>query len=115
MLGAAIMHPDRRAVIPSMPEPIVRHDGTSKNDGERHAAKRFVAKLRRDHPHLKCIITEDSLSTLKNQGYHFEHHDGHDTQNLSVVFAMLMLLAFLVDQTQQLCCTLCRAVVGEAG
>src|SRR5438874_476394 len=44
MLGAAIIHPDVRAVIPLMPEPIGQHDGTDKNDGERHAAKRFVVK-----------------------------------------------------------------------
>src|SRR5882724_347112 len=63
MLGAAIIHPDFRAVIPLMPEPIVKQDGTAKNDCERNAAKRFIAKLRQDHPHLKCIITEDSLSS----------------------------------------------------
>ncbi len=63
MLGAAIIHPDMREVIPLMPEPIVKHDGTDKNDCERHAAKRFVAKLRKDHPHLKFIVTEDSLSS----------------------------------------------------
>jgi hypothetical protein len=63
MLGAAIIHPDQRAVIPLMPEPIVNRDGTDKNDCERNAAKRFVAKLRQDHPHLKFIITEDSLSS----------------------------------------------------
>jgi hypothetical protein len=232
MLGAAIIHPDQRAVIPLMPEPIVNRDGTSKNDCERNAAKRFVAKLRQDHPHLKFIVTEDSLSsnaphiatlqaydlhyilgvkegdhaylfqqvqaaehagrvtwyerhdraaglvhrfrflnnvplnasnvevrvnfiaywemgqdkvqhfswitdlrvtkrnvfhlmrggrarwkienetcnTLKNQGYHFEHNYGHGEQHLSVVFAMLMMLAFLVDQAQQLCCAWFRAV-----
>src|SRR5438132_3006161 len=237
MLGAAIMHPDVRAVIPLMPEPIVKHDGTAKNDCERNAAKRFVAKLRQDYPHLKFIVTEDSLSsnaphietlhdhglhyilgvkegdhaylfaqvqaaeqagrvtsyerhdraaglrhrfrfvndvplnesnanvrvnfieywemgadkvqhfswvtdlrvnkrnvyqlmrggrarwkienetcnTLKNQGDNFEHNDGHGMQNLSVVFAMLMLLAFLVDQTQQLCCALFRAVWAKLG
>jgi hypothetical protein len=32
MLGAAMMHPDRRAVMPLLPEPIVKHDGTDKND-----------------------------------------------------------------------------------
>src|SRR5207253_6311696 len=32
MLGAAIIHPDRREVIPLMPEPIVTHDGTGKKD-----------------------------------------------------------------------------------
>src|SRR5919204_2226189 len=63
MLGAAIIHPDFRAVIPLMPEPIVQQDGTEKNDCERHAAKRFIAKLRHDHPHLKFIVTEDSLSS----------------------------------------------------
>src|SRR3989449_3490323 len=237
MLGAAIIHPDRREVIPLMPEPIVTHDGTGKNDCERNAAKRFIAKLRHDHPHLKVIVTEDSLSsnaphietlhdhglhyilgvkegdhahlftqvqaaehagrvtyyerhdraagvvhrfrfvndvplnasnadvrvnfieyweigadkvqhfswvtdlrvsprnvyhlmrggrarwkienetfnTLKNQGYNFEHNYGHGQQNLSVVFAMVMMLAFLVDQTQQLCCALFRAVWTKLG
>jgi hypothetical protein len=237
MLGAAIIHPDVHEVIPLMPEPIVKQDGTDKNDCERNAAKRFVAKLRQDHPHLKFIVTEDSLSsnaphietlqdhdlhyilgvkegdhtylfqqvqaaeqagrvtsyerhdrtaglvhrfrlvndvplnasnvdirvnfieywemgadrvqhfswvtdlrvsqrnvyhlmrggrarwkienetfnTLKNQGYHFEHNYGHGTQNLSVVFAVVMMLAFLVDQTQQLCCALFRAVWSKLG
>src|SRR5499433_332091 len=237
MLGAAIVHPDQRAVIPLMPEPVIKQDGTGKNDCERNAAKRFMAKLRKDHPHLKFVVTEDSLSsnaphietlhahglhyilgvkdgdhaylfeqvqaaeqagrvtayerhdraahvvhrfrfvndvplntshrdvrvnfieywevgehkvqhfswvtdlrvsprnvyhlmrggrarwkienetfnTLKNQGYHFEHNYGHGTQNLSVVFAMVMMLAFLVDQTQQLCCALFQAVWAKLG
>jgi hypothetical protein len=236
-LGAAIIHPDQRAVIPLMPEPMVNRDGTDKNDCERNAAKRFVAKLRQDHPHLKFIVTEDSLSsnaphietlhahglhyilgvkagdhaylfqqvetaqqagrvtsyerhnraaglvhrfrflndvplnashtemrvnfieyweigqdkvqhfswvtdlwvtkrnvfhlmrggrarwkienetfnTLKNQGYNFEHNYGHGEQHLSVVFATLMLLAFLVDQAQQLCCALFQAVWAKLG
>ena len=237
MLGAAIIHPDQRAVIPLMPEPITNRNGTDKHDCERNATKRFVAKLRQDHPHLKFIVTEDSLSanaphietlhahdlryilgvkegdhaylfqqveaaehagrvtwyerhdraagivhrfrfvnqvplnasnadmhvnfieywevqdakvqhfswvtdvrvstrnvyslmrggrarwkienetfnTLKNQGYNFEHNYGHGTQNLSVVFATIMMLAFLVDQTQQLCCALFRAVWTKLG
>jgi hypothetical protein len=237
MLGAAIIHPDVHEVIPLMPEPIVKQDGTDKNDCERNAAKRFIAKLRQDHPHLKFIITEDSLSsnaphietlhdhgchyilgvkesdhaylfqqvqaaevagrvtyyerhdraaeivhrfrfvndvplnasrtdvrvnvieywemgrdtvqhfswvtdvrvkkrnvyqlmrggrarwkienetfnTLKNQGYNFEHNYGHGEQNLSVVFATIMMLAFLVDQTQQLCCALFQAVWAKLG
>jgi hypothetical protein len=237
MLGAAIIHPDVRTVIPLMPEPIGTHDGTDKNDCERNAAKRFIVKLRQDHPHLKFIVTEDSLSsnaphietlqnhalhfilgvkegdhtflfqqvqaaehagrvtsyerhdraarvvhrfrfvndvplnashvdvrvnfieywelgedkvqhfswvtdlrvstrnvfrlmrggrarwkienetfnTLKNQGYNFEHNYGHGTQNLAVVFATVMMLAFLVDQTQQLCCALFQAVWAKLG
>ena len=49
--------------MPLMPEPIIKQDGTAKNDCERNAAKRLIAKLRQDHPHLKLIVTEDSLSS----------------------------------------------------
>jgi hypothetical protein len=63
MLGAALIHPDRREVMPLMPEPIVKHDGTEKNDCEREAAKRLIVQLRQDHPHLQLIVTEDSLSS----------------------------------------------------
>jgi hypothetical protein len=41
---------------------------------------------------------------------HFEHNYGHGYQHLSVVFAVLMMLAFSVDQVQQLCCPLFQAV-----
>jgi len=237
MLGAAISHPAVREVMPLMPEPMVKQDGTAKNDGERHAAKRFLVTRRQDHPHLTFIVTEDSLranaphietlhahglhdilgvkegdhaslfqhvqaaehsgcvtsyerhdrdaglvhrfrlvndvplnesnaevrvngieywdigadavqhlrwvtdlrvsrrsvfllmrggrarwkmenetcNPLKNQGDNFEHHDGHGMDNLSVVCAVVLLLAFLVDQTQQLCCALCRAVWAKMG
>src|SRR5216684_9173684 len=237
LLGAALIHPDRREVIPLMPEAIIKPDGSEKNDCERNAAKRFLAKLRHDHPHLGFIVTEDGLSsnaphietlhdygchyilgvkegdhaylfeqvqvaeeegrvthyarydraagiehhfrfvndmplnesrsdvrvnfieywevspdkvqhfswvtdfrvnkanvyklmrggrarwkienetfnTLKNQGYNFDHNYGHGEQNLSVVFATLMMLAFLVDQTQQLCCALFQAVWAKLG
>ena len=50
-----------------------------------------------------------TFNTLKNQGYHLEHNYGHGEQNLSVVLALLMMLAFLVDQVQQLCCPVFRA------
>src|SRR5438034_207410 len=63
MLSAALVHPDKREVIPLMPEPIIKQDGADKNDCERNAAKRLIAKLRQDHPHLKVIVTEDSLSS----------------------------------------------------
>jgi hypothetical protein len=61
MLGAAIIQPDCRAVMPRMPEPMGKQDGTQTNDGERHAAQRFITKLRQAHPHLPCISTEDAL------------------------------------------------------
>jgi hypothetical protein len=54
-------------------------------------------------------IENETFNTLKNQGYNLEHNYGHGAQNLSVVLALLMMLAFLVDQTQQLCCALFQA------
>ena len=236
ILGAAVVHPDHKQVIPLAPEPIIKQDGDNKNDCERNAAKRLLQKIRDEHPNLKLIVVEDGLAsnaphirqlksldmrfllgakpddhehlfdevskaeaegrattlrwtddakkeavqceirfahdlplnksnadllvnflqyteyasdgsirkrfswvtdltithdnarhlvrggrarwkienetfnTLKNQDYHFEHNFGHGEQNLSVIFAMLMMLAFLVDQTQELCCPLFQAV-----
>lgn len=222
MLGAVLVHPEHREVIPLAPEPIVRGDGATKNDCERNASKRLLSDLRREHPHLKILIVEDALAanyphlslldslkmnyvigckegdhaylfdwikdlepevheqtgedgtkhefhyytnvplndanyeyrvnvlqywetkkngkrqyfswvtklipteknvyqimragrsrwrieneafnTLKNQGYNFEHNYGHGYKNLCSVMTMLMMLAFLIDQVQQLCC-----------
>lgn len=235
LLGGAIVHPDYAEGVPFAPEAIIKQDGKTKNDCERNAAKRFLEKLRQDHPHLALIVIEDGLSsnaphitelqkydlhyilgvkegdhkflfgyvakahqagqttefecesegavhrfrfinqaplnesnpdllvnfveyweikpdktqhfswvtdftvttanvfqimrggrarwkvenetfnTLKNQGYHFEHNFGHGNKNLSVVFASLMMLAFLVDQAQQLACELFQAVLEKEG
>lgn len=219
MLGAVIINPEQKQVIPLCPEPIIKQDGESKNDCERNACARILEKIRQEHPRLGLIITEDGLAsnaphirdlrryemsfilgakpgdhkflfeeyalsgsrcrelvvedgkithvfryvngvqlnesnediivnfldyeerhkggkiqhfswvtdieindknvykimrggrarwkienetfnTLKNQGYQFEHNFGHGYKNLSVVFAFLMMLAFLVDQVQ---------------
>jgi hypothetical protein len=235
MLGAALVHPDCREVIPLCPEPIIKQDGDAKNDCERNASRRFYQHFRQEHPHLPVIEIADALSanaphlkdlhdchvrfiigvkpgihgflfeqmqtafeagqarvltlqeadgvlhhyrwlegaslnennadisvtmvdyweihpngtirhfswitdlpvdqdtvpqiarggrarwhienetfnTLKNQGYHFDHNFGHGSKNLSVVFAFLMMLAFLVDQTQQRCCPLFQAAWGK--
>lgn len=240
LLGIALVHPDHKVVIPLCPEPIVKQDGSTKNDGERSATRRALEHFRREHPHLKTILVEDALSanaphledlkaanvrfllgvkpgshaflfeqmeraheegrtcvltlvdangtlhhyrwllkaalnqshadlevamleyweipphgskkplrhfswitdlsfdentvshlarggrsrwhienetfnTLKNQGYHFEHNFGHGEKNLSVVLAFLMMLAFLVDQVQQLCDPLFQAVLNKLG
>lgn len=61
-LGAAMVHPDSRTVIPLAPEPICKQDGETKNDCERNGARRWLGNFRKDHPHLKVIITEDALS-----------------------------------------------------
>jgi hypothetical protein len=237
-LGAAIVNPDSRVVIPLPPEPIRKQDGDTKNDCERNAAKRWIAKFKKDHPHLETVITEDALSpnaphirdilasgchfilgvketdhqylfahvdaavesaeaiehdlpdpqnpnvhhffrftngvplnesnkdllvnvleyweegekkpqyfswvtdftitrdnvydimrggrarwkienetfnTLKNQGYHLEHNFGLGEKFLSLTFFSLMVLAFLVDQLQELCCALYREVRKKRG
>jgi hypothetical protein len=230
LLSAAIVHPNKKVVIPLAPEPIVREKNASKNDCERNASKRLLKQLKKEYPGFKFIVVEDSLSsnephinllkslgyifvigvkesdhqylfecvqdrilarqdqvleeydeklkitrgvrfvnnlslnksnpdlkvnfleyweydeygemvtyftwvtdillttdnafkivkigrarwkienevfnTLKNQGYHLEHNYGHGEQHLSSVFAMLMMLAFLIDQIQELLCPL---------
>jgi hypothetical protein len=230
LLGAVIVHPEQKVVIPLAPEPITRQDGETKNDCERNAAKRLLTDLRREHPHLKLIVVEDALAsngphiqllqelnmrfilgvkpgdhqalfaevdrrerlgqvarrevtdeqgvihrfrfvnalplnqshpdllvnfleywevhedkvlhfswvtdfelsevnlfaimrgararwkienetfnTLKNQGYSLEHNYGHGQHHLATNFGFLMLLAFLVDQIQELCCAIFQA------
>ncbi|MCF6298699.1 MAG: hypothetical protein L3J01_02355 [Thiomicrorhabdus sp.] len=44
-------------------------------------------------------IENETFNTLKNQGYNY----GHGKENLCSVMTMLMMLAFLIDQVQQLC------------
>lgn len=51
-------------------------------------------------------IENETFNTLKNQGYNFEHNYGHGEKHLASVLAMLMMLAFLVDQIQERCCEL---------
>jgi len=232
LLGATLVHPDLKEVIPLAPEPIIQQDGQTKNDCERNATRRWLKSFRQEHPHLPVIVIEDALSsnaphlrdlrdvdaqyiigvkpgdhaflfarlqaldekgqrqvltceepatgvlhhfrfcngvplnesnsdelvnvleyweihpkgtvqhfswivsyllapenvwdmmrggrarwkienetfnTLKNQGYHLEHNYGHGEQNLSVLLMLLMMLAFLVDQVQQLCCPVFQA------
>jgi Transposase DDE domain len=60
-------------------------------------------------------IENETFNTLKNQGYRLEHNYGHGIAHLSVVLALLMMLAFLVDQTQQLCDPLFRAAWHKLG
>lgn len=63
MLGACIVHPDKKNVVPLCPEVIVNQDGSTKNDCERNATKRFLENFRREHPFLRVIITADGLSS----------------------------------------------------
>jgi hypothetical protein len=229
LLAGAIVHPDRKNVLPLIPEAITRADGDTKNDCERNAAKRLLTRLRQDYPDHPFIIVEDALSangphikllkelnfsyiirvkegdhtalfdviaehreeetldgfvdtdtkrkvtriyhfknnvalnkthadlnvnfieyielknglveyqatwitdltiteencadivrggrarwkienetfnTLKNQGYRLEHNYGHGQQHLATIFGLLTMLAFLIDQVQELACPL---------
>jgi hypothetical protein len=63
MLGAAVVHPDHKQVIPLAPEPIIKQDGDNKNDCERNAGKRLLQKIRAEHPNLKLIVVEDGLAS----------------------------------------------------
>jgi hypothetical protein len=54
-------------------------------------------------------IENETFNTLKNQGYHYEHNFGHGKEHLAETLVLLMFLAFLVDQVQQLCSPLFRA------
>jgi len=63
MLGAVLVHPAHNEVFALAPEPILKPDGSKKNDCERNAAKRLLNDVRRAHPHLKLIVVEDALAS----------------------------------------------------
>lgn len=59
-------------------------------------------------------IENETFNTLKNQGYNLGHNYGLGKKNLSAVFALLMMLAFLIDQAQQLGCWLFQEALQKA-
>ncbi len=78
MLSAALVHPDYKLAFPFAPEPIMKADGAKKNDCERRAAERLLDNFKREHPHMKVIITGDGLFSngpyikrLKKDGHMF--------------------------------------------
>ena len=73
-LLAAVVHPEYREVFPLAPEPIRKSDEASKNDCERNAARRLIADVRREHPHLPLIVLEDGLAS---NGPHIKHLQEH--------------------------------------
>ncbi|RLD50174.1 MAG: transposase [Bacteroidetes bacterium] len=60
-------------------------------------------------------IENETFNTLKNHDYHFGHNYGHGKKNLSVNLALLMMLAFLIDQTLEISCNLFRGALKENG
>jgi len=59
-------------------------------------------------------IENETFNTLKNQGYQLEHNFGHGNKHLLEVFALLMMLAFLIDQIQEAACGLFKAALQKA-
>ena len=62
-LGIVMVHPDHKQVLPFAPEFISNHDGKTKNDSERSAAKRLLARTRAEFPSLDLVVVEDGLSS----------------------------------------------------
>ena len=65
LLGAVLVHPDHREVFPLAPEPILKQDGSSKNDCERNAAKRLQKNMKSDYAaydkQYRFLFVEDAL------------------------------------------------------
>jgi hypothetical protein len=61
VLQGAIMHPDKKQVLPVLPEAIQNKDGSKKQDCESKTAKRFVQSLRKTHPRQGFILCGDGL------------------------------------------------------
>lgn len=74
LLGAVIVHPDRRTVLPLDFEPITRADGAKKNDCERNAAKRLIASIAAQYPKRRFVVIEDALAA---NGPHLELLQAH--------------------------------------
>ncbi len=54
-------------------------------------------------------VENETFNTLKNQGYCLEHNYGHGKHYLATTLALLMMLAFTLDQIQELCCSVFKA------
>jgi hypothetical protein len=60
-------------------------------------------------------IENETFNTLKNYGYNFEHNYGHGKKHLSTILCHLMILAFLLDQVQEIACGQFKAAKKRAG
>jgi hypothetical protein len=60
---------------------------------------------------VRWDVENGVFNTLKNHGYRLEHNYGHGKQFLANNFAMLAMLAFLIDQVQEAHCDLFQEVI----
>ncbi len=79
-----------------------------------HITKENIYKLTKGG-RARWKIENETYNTLKNLGYNFKHNYGHGKEHLSAVFCLLMILAFLIDQIQEIACTLFRAARKSTG
>ena len=61
MLGAVLVHPDKKEVFPMGCEAIQKQDGQSKNDCKLNASKRLQDRLVTDYQDLPLVVVEDAL------------------------------------------------------
>jgi len=61
MLVGSVVSPNMKQVLPICFEPIIKEDGSKKNDCERNGAKRWLELFRNSHPQLPTIIVADGL------------------------------------------------------
>lgn len=61
MLGAALVHPDRKEVFTLGGEAIEKQDGQTKNDCEINASKRLQSNLYENYKDQSFVIIEDAL------------------------------------------------------
>ena len=78
LLACCLVKPDKKEVLPLMPEPIIQQVDASKNDCEKTALKRLLSNISREHPHLKLVLNGDDLYSdgptiklVKSYGYSF--------------------------------------------
>lgn len=60
-------------------------------------------------------IENETFNTLKKQGYNLGHNYGHGKENLTSIFLLLTMLAFFVDQTQEISCSLFQQAKQKQG
>lgn len=60
-LAAVLVHPNHEEFFPLDFEPILKPDGTQKNDCERNAAKRLCEALHDRYPGISILLVEDAL------------------------------------------------------
>ena len=61
LLGASVVHPEYRQVIPLCPEAISNGDGGNKQDCELKATQRWMKGFRAEHSKLDAVILGDAL------------------------------------------------------